>query len=518
MVKRPFRAAHTRPPRSPATAADSDHRIARRGRLAALGIVVILLGVSGFAVWSSRATADAARTSATANRLSDTYDGAATALAAEESVERKYPLEPGPAARASYDAAEASFVSALNDVVAHGGADEHAFVAKVLAQQAAYVSAINRMFAQADLSNPSAVLKIGGTEVDPLFDVIETEVATQGAAQDAVAFRQLTKLQNLESLTSKLTPAVFGVGLLLAGLLAGIARGYRRLLWAERAGAIESSLRDPLTGLANRALFVDRTEAALDAATASGTAIGLVLIDVDRFREINDTFGHKYGDEVLKLIGRRFAAVVGAGDTVARIGGDEFAVLLPDVGDISSAIRIAANLRDTLEMSFLVEGVELDVDASIGIVLSGEHGRDAATLLQHADVAMYAAKSSNVGMLAYSEEIDEYSPERLALHGDLHRALEMHEIVLYYQPKVSVATGEVVGVEALARWQHPTQGLLFPDSFIPIAEHTGLIGPFTSYVLDAALAQARVWADKGSPMPVAVNLSARNLLDEHLPD
>jgi diguanylate cyclase len=516
-MTRPSRAAQTEPPRSQDSAADSDRRLARRGRLAALGIVVILLGVSGFAVWSSHATAFAARNAVTANALSDAYARAASAVAAEESLERKYRLEPGPADRATYNAAEAIFVTALGDVQANGDADEHVFVAKVLAQQVDYLAAINSMFAQVDLGNTPAVLKIDSGEVDPTFGVIESEVAAESAAQHAVALHQLADLQDLERLTSKLTPAVFGLGLLLAGLLAGLTRGYRRLLRAERAGAVEYSLRDPLTGLANRALLADRTEAALDAATRSGATTALLLVDLDRFKEINDTFGHKYGDQLLTLIGRRFAAAVRDGDTVARIGGDEFAILLPDVDDLAAATTIAANLQQALETSFKVEGVELDVDASIGIVLSGEHGTDAATLLQHADVAMYVAKSRNVGVLAYSCEIDEYSPQRLALLGELRRALEMHEIVLHYQPKVSVASGEVVGVEALARWQHPIQGLLYPDSFIAAAEHTGLIGPFTSYVLDAALAQARIWVDQGSPMSVAVNLSGHNLLDEHLP-
>ena len=516
-MKRPSRTAQTPAPRAHDSAADVGRRIARRGRLAALGIVVILLGVSGFAVWSSRATATAARNAATANRLSDTYDRAASAVGVEQSLALQYRLEPGPAVRASFNAAAASFVSTLGNVAADGGADQHVFVAKVLAQQADYQAAINDMFARVDPGNTAVVPKIDSGEVDSAFGVIASETTTQSLAQDKRAVGQLVHLQTLEKRTSRLTPAVFGLGLLLAGLLAGLSRGYRRLLQAERAGAVEFSLRDPLTGLANRALLADRTEAALDAATRSGATTALLLVDLDRFKEVNDTFGHNFGDQLLTLVGRRFAAVVGDSDTVARIGGDEFAILLPDIGDLASAIRIAANLQQALESSFQVEGVELDVDASIGIVLSGEHGTDAATLLQHADVAMYAAKTGTLGILAYSREIDDYSPERLTLLGDLRRALEMHEIVLHYQPKVSIATGEVVGVEALARWQHPTRGLLFPDSFISATERTGLIGPFTSYVLSAALVQASIWAATGSPMPVAVNISGRNLLDEHLP-
>jgi diguanylate cyclase len=479
--------------------------------------VAILLGVSGFAVWSSHATSVAAHKASTANRLSDDYAQADTAVAAEESLERKYRLEPGPAVRARYYTAAASFVTALGHVKTDGSGDQDAFVSTMLARQAGYLIAINLMFAEVDLGNTSAVLTIDSGQVDPSFGVIEAAVAAKSADQHAIALAQLSNLRQLETLTSRLTPTVFGLGLLLAGLLAAVTRGYRRELLVERARAVEHSMHDPLTGLPNRTLLAERFELALRAAASGGTTTALLLIDLDRFKEVNDTFGHRYGDQLLNQIGRRFAAVVGDGDTVARIGGDEFAILLPDVSTIAKAMRIAENLRQALEISFQVEEVELEVEASIGVVLSGEHGTDAETLLQHADVAMYVAKTRNIGVFAYSTDIDGHSPERLALLGDLRRALEMREIVLYYQPKISVATGEIVGVEALARWEHPTRGLVYPDAFIPAAEHTGLIGPFTSYVLGAALTQARVWADEGTPLAVSVNLSGRNLLDEQLP-
>jgi diguanylate cyclase len=515
-VKDLSRAARTSASRSQESP-DPNRHIARRGRPAAIGIVVILLGVSGFAVWASHATATATRNASLANRLSDAYARADSAVAAEESLERKYRLEPSPAVRANYNAAAASFVTALGDVKADGDVDEVTFVTKILAQQAGYLAAVNRMFAAVDLGDTPTVLKIDGGEVDPSFGAIETEVATEAATEHIAALKQLANLHRLETLTSRLTPAVFGLGLLLAGLLAAVTRGYRRELLVERARAVEHSMRDPLTGLPNRTLLAERFQLALQAPAHSDSATALLLIDIDRFKEINDTFGHQYGDQLLNQIGRRFAAVVGDRDTVARIGGDEFAVLLPHTKDLAAATEIAECLRHCLERSFQVEGVDLEVEASIGVVLSGEHGTDAETLLQHADVAMYVAKTRNVGVFAYSTDIDGYSPERLALLGDLRRALELHEIVLHYQPKVSVVTGEVVGVEALARWEHPTRGLLFPDAFIPAAEHTGLIGPFTSYVLDAALAQARIWSDQGRPLVVSVNLSGRNLLDENLP-
>jgi diguanylate cyclase (GGDEF)-like protein/PAS domain S-box-containing protein len=494
-----------------------DRGVAHRSRLAGFGVVAILLGVSGFAVWSSHLTAAAAHGATTANQLSDDYARADSAVAAEESLERKYRLEPGSANRANYDAAATSFVTALTAINANGDADMHALVAKLTVQQASYLASIKRMFAAVDAGDTATVLKIDSGEVDPAFGAIETEVATQAAAEHTIALNQLRHLQRIETLTSKLTPAVFGLGLLLAGLLASVTRVYRRVLLVERARAVEHSLHDPLTGLPNRGLLAERFERALRAATQNGTTIALLLIDLDRFKEVNDTFGHKYGDQLLRQIGHRFAAVVREDDTVARIGGDEFAILVPNV-TVAVATGIARSLLHALGPSFEVEGVDLEVDASIGVVVSGEHGADAETLLQHADVAMYVAKRRNIGVFAYNPDIDGYSPERLALLGDLRRALELHELVLHYQPKVSVSTGEVVGAEALVRWQHPTHGLLFPDAFIPTAEHTGLIGPLTSYILDAALAQAKIWADAGRPLLVSVNLSGRNLLDEQLPD
>ena len=494
-----------------------DRGVARHSRLAGLGVVVIMLSVSGFAVWSSHTTASAAHSATAANRLSDDYARAGSAVAAEESLERKYRLEPGPANRAKYNAAAASFDTALTALDANGHANEHALVARLAARQSSYLASIDRMFAAVDAGDTATVLKIDSGEVDPAFGAIEAEVTTEAATEHAIALNELRHLQRIETLTSRLTPAVFGLGLLLAGLLASVSRAYRRVLLVERARAVEHSLHDPLTGLPNRGLLAERFDRALRSATQDGTTIALLLIDLDRFKEVNDTFGHKYGDQLLRQIGGRFASVVREDDTVARIGGDEFAVLVPNV-TVAVATGIARSLLLALEPSFEVEGVDLEVDASIGVVVSGEHGEDAETLLQHADVAMYVAKRRSIGVFAYNPDIDGYSPERLALLGDLRRALEVNELVLHYQPKVSIGTGEVVGAEALVRWQHPTHGLLFPDAFIPTAEHTGLIGPLTSYVLDGALAQARVWADAGQPLLVSVNLSGRNLLDEELPD
>jgi diguanylate cyclase (GGDEF)-like protein len=274
------------------------------------------------------------------------------------------------------------------------------------------------------------------------------------------------------------------------------------------------ALHDTLTGLPNRALLADRFERALRAADRSGASAGLLLLDLDRFKEVNDTFGHHYGDELLRQIGPRLSAVLRSVDTIARLGGDEFAVLLQDVNGVEDAIEVANALLGALSTPFHVEGVDLDVEASVGVVISGEHGRDPVVLMQHADIAMYIAKRQHLGVFAYDPSVDGHSATKLAMIGDLRRGLQRGELVLYYQPKVNISTGDLVGAEALVRWQHPEHGLVLPDDFIPLAERTGLINPLTRHILDTALAQARAWLDAGLPLPIAVNLSARNLHNE----
>ena len=205
-------------------------------------------------------------------------------------------------------------------------------------------------------------------------------------------------------------------------------------------------------------------------------------------------------------------------DVVARLGGDEFAVLLPSVTGVEAATAVADTVLGALQEGLEADGVWLDIDASIGVVVSGHHGGDVATLLQHADIAMYVAKERGGGVCAYAADLNGHSVERLGLVGELRRALEQGELVLHYQPKVSMTTSQVCGVEALVRWQHPQRGLVPPDAFIPVAERTGLIRPLTRYVVDAALAQCRRWQDQGRTLQVAVNVSARNLLDERFVD
>ncbi|UOY00788.1 putative bifunctional diguanylate cyclase/phosphodiesterase [Blastococcus sp. PRF04-17] len=276
---------------------------------------------------------------------------------------------------------------------------------------------------------------------------------------------------------------------------------------------------DALTGLPNWELMRDRLDQGLAAASRTDREVALLLIDLDRFKEINDTLGHSYGDRLLCQVGPRLQSVLREGDTVARLGGDEFAVLLPVVDGVAEAEAVAERLRESLHQAFDVNGVALDVEASIGIALSPWHGTDTEELLRNADIAMYVAKEMKAGAVVFEATEHVTAPSRITVLGDLRRALEnTDELFLNYQPKYTLDRERIEGLEALLRWEHPTEGLIPPGEFIPVAEGTGIILRLTERVLDMALAQMRLWLDAGHAVPVAVNLSTRCLLDAGLPE
>ncbi len=277
------------------------------------------------------------------------------------------------------------------------------------------------------------------------------------------------------------------------------------------------ALHDSLTDLPNRVLLHDRLQQAIRAAQRNDASVALLVMDLDRFKEVNDTFGHHIGDLLLEQLGERLGVVLRSSDTIARLGGDEFAVLLPTAG-LDDARLIAQRLLQVLEQPFALGGLQLEIDASIGIALSPDHGSDADTLLRRADVAMYVAKRGNTGFTLYVADQDQHSPTRLAMVGELRRAIEQNELSLYFQPKVDLQSGEIICAEALVRWQHPRHGILSPDLFVPIAEQTGLIRPLSRWVLDAALRQVNRWRQDGLDLAVAVNLSMRNLHDPEIAD
>jgi len=276
------------------------------------------------------------------------------------------------------------------------------------------------------------------------------------------------------------------------------------------------ALHDSLTGLPNRVLLADRLAQALLVAHRTATALTLLLLDLDHFKEVNDSLGHAVGDVLLQDVAARLRSALRGADTVARLGGDEFAVLLPSV-DIAGATHVAETLLAALEAPFLVEEHRFTVEASIGIATSALHGSDAATLRHHADVAMYAAKRDHLGYAVYTADMDPQTASRLALLSDLRTSLAGDHLLLYYQPKLHIATARPWGVEALLRWPHPRHGFISPDQLIPLAEQTALMGPLTQWVLETGLRQCRAWTSQGQPLNVAINLSTRTLHDQQLP-
>lgn len=272
----------------------------------------------------------------------------------------------------------------------------------------------------------------------------------------------------------------------------------------------EEQLRDPLTGLPNRLWLLERAWSALDEAERTGSRAALVLIDLDRFRSVNDTLGHLAGDRLLLQIAERLRAALPRGAEAARLGGDEFAVLLPVADSTTSAQRVARSLVSALGSPLDLDGLTLVLEASAGVAVFPDHAREAEGLLRRADVAMYEAKRDRTAVEVYEATRDGNTPDRLGLLADLRRALDAGEVELHYQPKVGF-DGSVSGLEALVRWVHPERGRVSPDEFIAIAETSGLMPRLTEYVLETALAQVATWRSCGLMVPVAVNVSPRDV-------
>ncbi len=272
---------------------------------------------------------------------------------------------------------------------------------------------------------------------------------------------------------------------------------------------------DPLTNLPNRTVFHDRLEKGIEIAKHDYKPFALFLMDIDRFKDINDTLGHPVGDLLLQQVATRLRGKLRDIDTLARMGGDEFAILLPAVNDKHAAMA-ARMLLQALRAPFQVADQSLDISASIGIALYPDHGVDANILIQRADVAMYAAKNANSGHAFYDSKLDQHNPTRLTLLGELRHAVEQEQFVLYFQPKVNLKTYQVSGVEALVRWNHPRENLMLPDTFIPLLEQTGLIRSLTPWVLNQALQEGQSLQDQKMPITISMNLSVRDLQDPYL--
>jgi diguanylate cyclase (GGDEF)-like protein len=306
-----------------------------------------------------------------------------------------------------------------------------------------------------------------------------------------------------------------GLALLWAVLFRIVASASRRLRrQAEENDCLARY--DPLTGLPNRTLFRERVAQALRGGDPVGRAVAVLLLDIDAFKQINDTLGHRTGDEVLREVALRLQAPLGPEALLARLGNDEYAILQPLAGGAADALAVAAAAQGAMENPVTLDAVALNVEVSIGIALAPDHAEDADTLLQRADMALDRARARRGRVEVYAPEHDQSGAERLALLGEVRPALERGEFVLFYQPKLDLASGRVTSVEALLRWRHPERGMVAPLQFISLIEQTALVGPVTLHVIELALGQLAAWRAAGLELGISVNLSARNLHDPEL--
>ncbi|GAA2652948.1 putative bifunctional diguanylate cyclase/phosphodiesterase [Paractinoplanes durhamensis] len=490
-------------------------RSQRGRRVAVTALAAVLLALTALSVVGAAVTRSAAATSDDSIALSEAYHSAESAVAAEESLERLYRLEPEPATRNEHAQAGNELEDALAAVAVLGTTTDDRLATQLLADHAAYLASVTRMFDAVDAGDQAAVRLIDDTQTDPAFSRISDVITTASARHTKAADDALNRLQQIENGVFVTTVAGFAVGLaLVAGFLI-VASGYQRTLLRQAAESRHRATHDSLTGLPNRTLLVERLQEAMHQAPEN-TSTAVIILDLDRFREVNDTLGHASGDKLLRQLAERARAIVRSVDLVAHLSGDEFAVLLPGTSE-SEGVALANRLIIDMNRSFVIEEVAVDVEASVGIALSPQHGTTADALLRNAETAMYAAKKVKTGAMLYQEAMNTDGAAHLLLLGDLRRAMDAEDqLSLHYQPKIDLATGHVRGVEALIRWKHPDRGMVSPADFIPVAENTGLINPFTLRALQMAVRQAHEWKIAGTPLPVAVNLSPRCLLDPGL--
>ncbi len=366
-------------------------------------------------------------------------------------------------------------------------------------------------------TSPASVV----STVETVLDVY-VPIHVRGAQARPVAVAEV--VLDFAPTSKATTEAVRRVSILVAlGLLAVwllLFRTVRKASRVLRASASENArlaLLDPLTGLPNRRLLSQRLEVATEQARVNRALVGLLILDLDRFKEINDSLGHDRGDQLLQQVACRLNGIVRSTDTVARLGGDEFAVLLTTVRSVDDGVMFGQRILEQFAEPYHVDGLVLHVEASVGLAVLPDHADDIQTLMKHADVAMYVAKAGRIGLSVYDSEGDSSSTAKLVMLGDLRQALGADDqLSMHYQPKIDLNSGEIVGLEALLRWRHPTRGNVPPSDFVPLAERTGLVHHLTHKVFELVLSQIQQWRVDGWEVVVALNLSALNLSEPDL--
>ncbi|MEU8659202.1 putative bifunctional diguanylate cyclase/phosphodiesterase, partial [Actinoplanes philippinensis] len=487
-------------------------RATARSAVAGTAVGIVTLAVS--AVLAANGTAEATREVRRAQEIIQVLDDIAVRVNTQDAALREYLAAGGTEDRTEQLAATLdSARDGLDWLQAHDAVDRLE-LDTIRGAYADYSQIVVEIMTQTEKgAKVQGYAEPAALAFAPLRDQVLTNVRSNQEALAgylAAVDRQAAVLRRVAEVTGLIVSVLFAVCAL-------VLVGYQRRAERQVARRLHEATHDSLTGLGNRAMLHDELEAAVRHGEETTEPFSLLLLDLDRFKEVNDTLGHHAGDELLVEVARRLDQGCRAGDVVVRLGGDEFALILPTTPEQPEAVeaghRILAALRKPIQLS----GLTVDIDASIGVAVYPTDGANAAELLQHADVAMYAAKRRHGGVTGYDASLDEGDAGRLTLQSELRQGIERGELVVFYQPKVDVATRMPCGAEALVRWQHPTRGLLAPDTFIPLAEETGLIDLITAEVLDQALAQIAHWTRLDHGLPVSVNVPARSLSDDTFP-
>lgn len=480
----------------------------RAGRLAVGGLALLLAFLAACAVAASwRQTALLEDSTHITDRIGTQFD--AMSLIGEQEIVVKAAMSDTPGENPSSRAAAAgpAVLELLNELAA--GDDNSADWRRIVTTQEAVMALTDDFLFANNRGDHDTARIILRDDLEPLLEEVKRLLGDEIASGRASYEKQITTVQR--------DSRVLRAGSVAAVLIGGGTCALLLLAARERRRVAElKATQDVLTGLANRVCFQRGVDEALTMAGLGGLQPTVLMLDLDEFKEVNDTLGHHHGDLLLRQVAERLHSILRPGDTVARLGGDEFAVLLTDDDDGSWGERAAERVSNSLSEPFLLEDHAVDIEASIGIAVAAP-GDDVTTIMRHADTAMYTAKANGLDYIRHNRKQDDDTTSRLGLLGAMRRALEGNELEMYYQPKVSVEGEHLLGAEALARWNHPTRGVVAPSEFIPVLETTSLIHRFTDRVLELSLAQVREWLTRGIEVQVSVNVSTRSLLDIRFP-
>jgi len=486
----------------------------RLTQAAAIFLIVGLFALGSIALWSFTETTRTAASVRQMNAVSDNWGLVSQSVGLEYETLVDFLKADDEMGRAPLLSAIGSARPVLEWLKQN---DDQPALANLDATYETYTTTLWQLVQAQHVNDPDAV-NLWAQQAEMASSSLRRQVSSMVSRERLSVDVYLSKVEARNKRARVAASIIGGTDLALALICTFVLLAYQRGIERQADESKHQAAHDNLTGIANRALLNQRVEQALVTATARGGSVGLLLLDLNKFKEVNDTLGHHQGDLLLQTVATRLGEASRDSDTVARLGGDEFAVLLPEVANPAALAAVAQRLLTHLQRPAELDGVTVDVRASIGCSVFPEFSADAGELLQHADIAMYEAKRGRLGTKVYDPNTDSQTTEGLGLLAEFLAALDTNQLILHYQPKVYAATGEIAGVEALVRWQHPRRGLLQPAEFLPAIEESELVVQTAAHILRMAVSQARRWSDAGLDLPVSVNISARCLADLKLPE